>query len=194
MKKINWKFILITILMIIIIIVGIKVSDTGKLGASLISSKQTITLQTNQGDIVIELFEKEAPNLSDNFYWLAKSGKYNNTIFHRVIDGFMIQGGDFENSDGTGGTGFKQKYVLDEFSESLSHTRGMVSMANKGPDTNGSQFFIVQQDAEFLDVRHSIFGKVVSGMEIVDKIASVTTDLNDKPKRDIVIKRALPKK
>ncbi|MDH3324309.1 MAG: peptidylprolyl isomerase [Candidatus Peregrinibacteria bacterium] len=148
---------------------------------------ETVTLKTNLGEIKIKLHHDEAPVLAGNFEKLATSGKYDKTIFHRVIEGFMIQGGDYENSDGTGGASWQGGDLADEFSSNLSHVRGAVSMANRGPNTNGSQFFIVQKDAKFLDGRHSIFGQVVLGMDIVDRIAKSKTDLNDRPLERIEI-------
>ena len=150
--------------------------------------KNIVTLKTNFGDIKIKVFRKEVPNIAENFIKLAEAGKYDNTIFHRVIKGFIIQGGDYENFNGTGGESWKGGYLEDEFAPNLSNTRGMVSMANKGPNTNGSQFFIVHQDATFLDGRHSVFGKVIEGMDVVDKIATVKTDLRDAPLEKIIIK------
>ncbi len=144
-------------------------------------------LKTNFGDIKIKLHRKDIPNISKNFIELSKSRKYNGTIFHRVINDFMIQGGDYENFDGTGGSSYLGKYLKDEFSEKFSHIRGAVSMANKGPNTNSSQFFVVQKDAPFLDGRHSIFGQVIEGMDIVDKIALVDTDNEDRPLKRVVI-------
>lgn len=152
-------------------------------------SPKTATLHTNKGDITLQLLHKEAPLLSENFWRLAKEGKYDRTIFHRVIKGFIVQGGDFEFSDGTGGTSFRGEYLPDEISPNLSHVRGAVSMANKGPDTNGSQFFIVHQDATFLDGRHSIFGHVIEGMNVVDKLANSKTDMNDRPLERIIVNR-----
>jgi len=153
------------------------------------SMPENVILQTNHGNIEIKLLATEAPNLVKNFVKLAEDKKYDNTIFHRVIEGFMIQGGDYENQNGTGGTSWKGEYLPDEFSENLSHVRGAVSMANKGPDTNGSQFFIVQQDSTFLDGRHSIFGQVTKGMNVVDKIAAEKTDLNDFPLKKVVLEK-----
>jgi cyclophilin family peptidyl-prolyl cis-trans isomerase len=162
---------------------------------SLFSNKmpETVILQTNHGNIEIKLLAEEAPNLVKNFVELAKAQKYDNSIFHRVIEGFMIQGGDYENNNGTGGNSWKNEYLEDEFSENLSHVRGAVSMANKGPDTNGSQFFIVQQDSTFLDGRHSIFGQVTKGMNVVDKIAGEKTDLNDAPLKKVVLEKVILK-
>lgn len=148
---------------------------------------QMVTIHTNVGDIKIKLFRDEAPNIADNFYKLALDGKYDDTAFHRVIKGFIVQGGDYENGDGTGGAAYNGKLLKDEISENLSHVRGAVSMANRGPDTNGSQFFIVHEDAQFLDGRHTIFGQVVSNMSVIDRIARVRTDLTDRPIEPIVI-------
>lgn len=148
-------------------------------------------LHTNFGDIEIELYGKEAPETTKNFIELAKDGKYNNTIFHRVIDDFMIQGGDFENSNGTGGYSYKGPgtTIKDEFGEGLEHVRGAVSMANSGPDTGGSQFFIVQAEkgTSWLNGKHAIFGMVTKGMDIVDKIVAVEVDLAARPVEDVVI-------
>lgn len=151
-------------------------------------TESTVVLETNLGDIEIQLLSSDAPSIANNFYSLAKSGYYKDTVFHRVINGFMIQGGDFENHNGTGGHAYGGGFLDDEFSPRLSHIRGAVSMANRGANTNGSQFFIVQQDATFLDGKHSIFGQVVNGMETVDRIAQVKTDLNDAPLEKVVIK------
>lgn len=147
----------------------------------------TVTLHTNMGNIKIKLFRDEAPDIAENFVQLAMAGKYDNTVFHRVIKGFIIQGGDYENGDGTGGEAFSGGFLPDEISETLSHVRGAVSMANRGPDTNGSQFFIVQKDAQFLDGRHSIFGQVISNMSVIDRMSRVKTDLTDRPIEPIVV-------
>jgi cyclophilin family peptidyl-prolyl cis-trans isomerase len=146
-----------------------------------------VTLQTNKGNIKIKLFREEAPKITENFYQLARNGNYDSTIFHRIIKGFMIQGGDYENSDGTGGEAFEGGMLPDEISPKLSHVRGAVSMANRGPATNGSQFFIVHKDAKFLDGKHSIFGQVISNMAVIDRISRVHTDLKDRPIEPVVI-------
>ncbi|MEW5937302.1 MAG: peptidylprolyl isomerase [Candidatus Thermoplasmatota archaeon] len=159
-------------------------------------------VETQSKIIVIELFTGEAPITARNFMSLAEQGRYNGVAFHRVIDNFMIQGGDFTNGDGTGGHAAEYHEGLgnpddpntwvipDEFHPSLTHDRGMVSMANRGPDTGGSQFFIVQnpQGAHHLDNKHAVFGRVVSGMEIVDAIAKVPTDSNDRPLSPVIMK------
>lgn len=132
------------------------------------------TMHTSEGDIVIELDAKDTPITVNNFIYLAKSDFYNNTIFHRVIKGFMIQGGD-PNGDGTGGPG----YQFDDEDFTGEYTRGTIAMANAGPNTNGSQFFIMHQDYG-LQPNYVIFGHVVSGMDVVDKIANaeVTTSFS----------------
>lgn len=159
------------------------------LSASLLSTPKanTVTLHTNMGNIKIKLFRDEAPKMAENFYQLAASGKYDKTVFHRVIKGFVIQGGDYENADGTGGEAFDGGFLADEISENVSHVRGAVSMANRGPKTNGSQFFIVHEDAQFLDGKHTIFGQIISNMSVIDRMARVRTDLTDRPIEPIVI-------
>lgn len=150
-------------------------------------------LYTNFGEIEIELYTQQAPETTKNFIELSNTGKYNNTIFHRVIDDFMIQGGDFENRNGTGGYSYKGPGTSldDEFGEGLSHKRGALSMANRGPDTGGSQFFIVQAEngTPHLDGKHAIFGQVTKGMDIVDKIAGIDADAFDKPLEDVIIEK-----
>lgn len=150
---------------------------------------EQVTFHTNQGDITMKVLSSEAPTISKNFVNLAKAGKYDDTIFHRVIPGFMIQGGDYQNFDGTGGESFDGGYIEDEFSENVSHVRGMLSMANRGPNTNGSQFFIVHKDAPHLDGRHTIFAQVTDGMDIVDAIAKLKRDRMDKPLEDVIIEK-----
>ena len=184
----------IGIVVVIGVVLAIFIPKDTKLFTSLFSSMpENVILQTNRGNIEIKLLADEAPNLVKNFVKLAERQKYNNSIFHRVIEGFMIQGGDYENRNGTGGTSWKGEYLPDEFSANLSHVRGAVSMANKGPDTNGSQFFIVQQDSTFLDGRHSIFGQVTKGMNVVDKIATEKTDLNDAPLKPVILEKVILK-
>ena len=127
----------------------------------------TATIQTDKGDIVIELAAKDAPNTVNNFVYLASVGYYDGLTFHRVISDFMIQGGD-PTGNGTGGPGYK---FGDEFSPNWRHSGpGMLSMANAGPGTNGSQFFITHSAQPHLDNRHSVFGKVTSGQDVVNAI------------------------
>ncbi len=159
--------------------------------ADLTQQEDVVTLETNFGDIKLQIYRKKVPEISKNFISLAKDGKYSGTIFHRVIEGFMIQGGDYENFDGTGGQSYTGKYLEDEFAEGLSHVRGAISMANKGPNTNGSQFFIVQQDSPFLDGRHSVFGHVIEGMDVVDIIAKLKTDLHDAPLEKVIVEKVV---
>lgn len=149
------------------------------------------TIKTSKGDIKILLYTEQAPETSKNFIEHAKAQKYDNVPFHRVIDEFMIQTGDFENKNGTGGYSYKGPgtSLEDEFGDGLEHLRGAVSMANAGPDTGGSQFFIVQRKGgtPSLNGLHAIFGFTFDGMDIVDEIAGVETDDYDRPLDEIVI-------
>ena len=141
------------------------------------------TLQTNHGAIEVELFADAAPKTVDNFVKLARDGFYDGVIFHRVIPDFMIQGGD-PTGTGSGGPGYTFE---DEFNQHKV-VRGALAMANAGPNTNGSQFFIVVADAcPWLDGKHTVFGRVTNGMDVVDAIADVPTDARDKPREDVVI-------
>jgi len=152
----------------------------------------TMTIQ-GMGDIVLELYSDKAPNTVRNFVHLAKQGFYDGLTFHRVIDGFMIQGGD-PLGNGTGGPGYsiKGEFPNNGFTQNdLSHLRGAISMARQSIDTDsaGSQFFIVQEDQVRLDGDYAVFGKVIDGMDIVDVIAQVDTDRNDKPITPVVIEK-----
>jgi peptidyl-prolyl cis-trans isomerase B (cyclophilin B) len=143
------------------------------------------TLHTNQGAIELELHEGDAPKTVANFKKLAGDGFYDGVIFHRVIPDFMIQGGD-PTGTGTGGPGYTFE---DEFNQHKV-VRGALAMANAGPNTNGSQFFIVTtESAPWLDGKHTVFGRVTSGMDVVDTISAVETDARDKPREDVVIER-----
>ena len=146
-----------------------------------------VKLETNQGDIVINLYS-DMPITAGNFEKLVRDGFYDGVIFHRIIDGFMIQGGD-PTGTGTGGPGYT---IKDEFMHAggNKNSRGAISMANAGPDTGGSQFFINLIDNNFLDSKHPAFGEVTKGMDVVDKIAKVQTDANDRPFGDAVILKA----
>ncbi|MEK6888819.1 MAG: peptidylprolyl isomerase [Nanoarchaeota archaeon] len=146
-----------------------------------------VKLETNYGDIVIELYS-DMPLTSENFEKLVNEGFYDGIVFHRVIDGFMIQGGD-PKGDGTGGPGYT---IKDEFTHSGGNRniRGTISMANAGSNTGGSQFFINLVDNNFLDKKHPAFGIVVSGMDVVDEIAKVETDGNDRPIESVIIEKA----
>ena len=149
----------------------------------------TITME-NGGVITVELYPDVAPNTVANFITLANQGFYDGLIFHRVIKGFMIQGGD-PNGNGTGGSGYsiKGEFSANGFDNNLSHTRGVISMARQGNpyfpaaayNTAGSQFFIMHADSDFLDKDYAAFGEVIEGMDVVDAIATTDTDRNDKP-------------
>ena len=141
------------------------------------------------GDIKAELYPDIAPITVDNFIKLAGGGFYNGLTFHRIIPGFMIQGGDPEGT-GMGGPGYsiKGEFLSNGFPNSLNHSRGVLSMARSMmPDSAGSQFFIMHEDAPHLDGEYAAFGKVIEGIETVDKIASVKTDYNDRPLEPVVI-------
>ena len=172
-----------------------------------------VKIKTTHGDMTFKLFEKDIPKAVENFLTHAKNGYYNGVIFHRVIKDFMIQGGD-PTGTGMGGESIWGAPFEDEFSNELFNIRGALSMANAGPATNGSQFFIVQNQnvpaqmagqmeaagypkeiitayenggTPWLDHRHTVFGQVTSGMDVVDEIAAVERDMADKPKEDVVI-------
>jgi peptidyl-prolyl cis-trans isomerase B (cyclophilin B) len=143
------------------------------------------TLHTNHGAIEIELYDEDAPTTVGNFVKLAGDGFYDGVVFHRVIPDFMIQGGD-PTGTGTGGPGYTFE---DEINEHKVE-RGALAMANAGPNTNGSQFFIVTAQATpWLDGKHTVFGRVASGMDVVDAISQVETDSRDKPSEPVVIER-----
>ena len=154
-------------------------------------SNPIATIEMEDGSkIVCELYPDIAPESVNNFVHLANSGFYNGLIFHRVIEGFMIQGG-CPLGNGTGGPGWciKGEFAQNGVANSLSHQRGVLSMARAGhPDSAGSQFFIMHANGEFLDGQYAAFGCVMSGIEVVDTIAAVPTDRNDKPKKPQVIK------
>jgi peptidyl-prolyl cis-trans isomerase B (cyclophilin B) len=145
----------------------------------------TATLHTNQGAIEIELFDGDAPKTVENFRKLAGDGFYEGVTFHRVIPDFMIQGGD-PTGTGSGGPGYTFE---DEFNDHAV-ARGALAMANAGPNTNGSQFFIVTAEAcPWLDGKHTVFGQVTNGMDVVDAISQLETDSADRPREDVVIER-----
>nr|WP_258000433.1 peptidylprolyl isomerase [Bacillus sp. Marseille-P3661] len=179
-------------------------------------------MKTTKGEIKIKLFPTYAPKAVENFLTHSKNGYYNGLTFHRVIENFMIQGGD-PNGNGTGGQSIWGKPFNDEFTPKLAHFPGALSMANSGPNTNGSQFFIVQTQslgdirlidymeqegysknliekynevggAPWLDNVHTVFGQVISGMEIVNQIAAVEVDSSDKPIEAVIIKEIIVEK
>jgi peptidyl-prolyl cis-trans isomerase B (cyclophilin B) len=183
---------------------------------NVLENEIVVEMVTNHGTITLKLFPEHAPKAVENFVTHSKNGYYNGLTFHRVIKDFMIQGGD-PNGNGTGGESIWGEPFEDEFSKELFHLRGALSMANAGPNTNGSQFFIVQNaslDPSFkgqmeqagfpkeiieayvenggtpwLDFRHTVFGQVIAGMDVVDKIANVSTGLHDKPVEDVIIEK-----
>lgn len=155
------------------------------------SAMTTAILHTNLGDITLELDTTNTPNTAENFRKLASQGFYDGTKFHRVIEGFMIQGGDPLTKDdrmkdrwGTGGPGYK---FNDEIKPTNNNAVGTISMANDGPNTNGSQFFINVADNGFLNGKHTVFGHVTNGYDIVEKISHVATGPNDRPLEPVVI-------
>lgn len=146
-----------------------------------------VLLETTLGNIKIELFEDTMPITAGNFKKLVEQKFYDNVIFHRVIPNFMIQGGD-PTGTGRGGPGYT---IKDEFTKNNKNNRGTLSMANAGPNTGGSQFFVNTVNNNFLDTKHPVFGKVIEGIDIVDKISSAPRNANDKPLTDVVIKKAV---
>jgi peptidyl-prolyl cis-trans isomerase B (cyclophilin B) len=145
------------------------------------------TLHTNHGSIALELYPDDAPKTVRNFVRLARDGFYDGVTFHRVIPDFMIQGGD-PTGTGSGGPGYTFEDEINEHKV----TRGALAMANAGPNTNGSQFFIVTADAcPWLDGKHTVFGRVTDGMDIVDKISELPRDSQDKPREDVVMERVV---
>lgn len=150
-----------------------------------------VTFEMKDGDVFyVELYPEIAPNTVNNFISLVKKGFYNGLCFHRVIEGFMIQGGD-PKGNGTGGPGYtiRGEFSKNGFKNDLKHKRGVISMARSMmPNSAGSQFFIMHADAPHLDGQYAAFGQVIDGMDVIDKIAEVNVDYNDKPLRDQVIK------
>ena len=169
------------------------VSLPSRVSNNAISPKADIiaVMQTNFGEIKLELYSSDAPKTVENFVKLARSGFYNGTKFHRVIKGFMIQGGDPLSKDdslksrwGTGGPGYT---FADEIHPNNHNNVGTIAMANAGPNTNGSQFFINTNNNNFLDTKYTVFGKVIEGMDVVRKIENVPTENPDRPINDVVI-------
>ena len=170
----NWKTIVFLVIFVaVMVFISLRNSP---------SSQTRILLETSMGNITVEL-DNNMPITAGNFEKLVKSKFYDGVIFHRVIDGFMIQGGD-PIGTGIGGPGYS---IKDEFREGNRNDRGTISMANAGPNTGGSQFFINLVNNNFLDTKHPVFGEVIEGMEIVDKIGKVLTNANDRPLSDVVI-------
>ncbi len=174
-----------------------KTNDTQTINNDNKQKTMTATLSTSMGDITVEFFDKEAPKTVANFMKLAKENFYNGIKFHRVIKGFMIQGGDPLTKDdskmnlwGTGGPGYKFADEIDAKSDlytKVGYKKGILAMANSGPNTNGSQFFIMAQDYP-LPSQYTIFGKVVSGQDVVNKIENTPTGPSDRPVTAVIIK------
>jgi peptidylprolyl isomerase len=178
-KKKHLYIFIALIAILVLLFVGVKmVKSTGE---------KIVLLKTNQGDIKIKLYD-DMPITTGNFESLVKKGFYNGVIFHRVIDGFMLQGGDPKGT-GMGGPGYT---IKDEFTHKggNKNNRGTISMANAGPNTGGSQFFINTVNNNFLDTKHPAFGEVIEGMDVVDKISKVQTDANDRPLQEVKILEA----
>ena len=150
------------------------------------SENRKVSIKTNMGAIVAEMFEDKAPKTTENFISLVNKGFYDGVVFHRVIDGFMIQGGD-PTGTGMGGPGYQ---IPDEFGPGLTHDdEGYFSMANAGPNTGGSQFFITLAPTPWLDGHHAVFGKVVDGIDVVRKIGVAKTDFRDRPVNEISMEK-----
>ena len=154
-------------------------------------SNPIVTFETNQGTIKAELFPDVAPNTVNNFISLVKRGFYDGLIFHRVIPGFMIQGGDPQGT-GMGGPGYsiKGEFIMNNFNNELLHKRGVLSMArSQSPNIAGSQFFIMVDDAPHLNAQYASFGQVIEGMEAVDKIVAAQRDYNDRPLENQIMEK-----
>jgi len=192
------KSVLILLLLMAMLVVGCvedpdeqriaSPTPTSGTGFTLMEVDQSKTyfaiIKTNHGSMVIELFGKEAPKTVNNFVTLSRDNFYDDLVFHRVIPGFMIQGGD-PSGNGTGDPGYKFE---DEFDKNLKFDKtGLLAMANAGPNTNGSQFFITTAPAPHLTGKHTIFGRVLDGQDVAEAISRVTTGPRDKPVEDVVI-------
>ncbi len=162
------------------------INDEGKIMSE---STTVAVINTNMGTIEIELFADQTPKTVENFVGLSEKGYYNGVILHRVIENFMIQGGD-PTGTGRGGESFWGGKFADEFDSSLSHdVPGILSMANAGPNTNGSQFFITLVATPWLDGKHTVFGKVINGMDVVVSIGKVKTGAGDRPVEDVMMEQ-----
>jgi peptidylprolyl isomerase len=176
---------------IIVLILGLFIAAFGK---EVFSMETTVVLETNKGNIEIKLMSDVAPKACENFTKLAENGYYNGIIFHRVIKSFMIQGGD-PTGTGMGGKSVWGKPFEDEVTRSVKFDKpGLLAMANSGPGTNGSQFFITTAVTPWLNMKHTIFGEVTSGYDVVEAIENAETDSSDKPIEEIKIIKAYIKK
>ena len=193
------KFYLLTVGVLISVAAVLFAAHSGSAGMSFnmlldqdkgenkaVSKNRIAEFTTNKGTFEVELFEDKAPITTKNFIDLSEKGFYDGLIFHRVIDGFMIQGGD-PNGNGTGGPGYT---IPDEFDPALKHDdEGILSMANAGPNTGGSQFIITLAATPWLDNHHAVFGKVIEGMDVVRDIGHTQTGYGDRPVHDVVIEK-----
>ncbi len=182
MNKTTGFYIAVGAAVLVLAAVLANVLHFGESNSKAASSSNTVLLKTSMGDIKLQLYE-DMPETAGNFKSLVEKGFYNGVIFHRVIDGFMIQGGD-PTGTGAGGPGYT---ISDEFTEHNKNLRGTISMANAGPNTGGSQFFINLVDNDYLDSAHPVFGKVIEGMAVVDAIGKVKTDASDRPVQEVRI-------
>ena len=189
-KKKTLKRIGYLVLLLIVVFIFFKFRGGETMGKNRIA-----VFDTNIGEFKIELFEDTMPLTTSNFIGLVEKGTYEGVIFHRVIDSFMIQGGD---PTGTGMGDQSIPEIKDEFAEGISNVRGTIAMANRGPDTGSSQFFINLVDNTNLDFdkppvtsKHPVFGKVIEGMDVIDKIGKVETGQGDKPLEDVVINKII---
>ena len=188
-KRKSWVSKKIVLLMLLLVVVAVIViySVTRKNDSNVNNlNVNKVLLQTSMGDIVIELYD-DMPITTENFRNLVQQGVYDGTIFHRVIEGFMIQGGD---PTGTGYGDPNIPAIPDEFTDHNRNDRGTIAMANAGPDTGSSQFFINLVNNNRLDDKHPVFGKVIEGMDVVDSIGEEETDVNDRPLQDVTIVKA----
>ena len=190
----KFYFILMVLLIPMMLVTGCVAGNTSaqagnstqNVGGDKKMANRVAVFETNMGSFEIELFEDKAPITTKNFIDLVEKGFYDGLIFHRVIDNFMIQGGD-PKGNGTGGPGYA---IPDEFHPDLKHdSEGILSMANAGPNTGGSQFFITLVPTPWLDGHHTVFGKVIKGMDVVHKIGKVECNYMDKPVSDVVIEK-----
>ena len=181
-RKSRKPILIVGFLVAVTAIIIVAYSMIGKSG----SSKTKVLLSTNMGDIVIQLRD-DMPITTENFKKLVQQGVYNNTIFHRVIADFMIQGGD---PTGTGNGDPSIPAIPDEFTSNNRNDRSTIAMANAGPNTGSSQFFINVVNNNHLDSKHPVFGKVIEGMDVVDAISKVATDQNDRPLQEVRIIKA----
>ncbi len=182
------KAVVIFIIAILVVAFGVLIAKTmGNIGSKDANGTK-VKFETTYGNFVLQLYDKEMPITTGNFKKLVEKGFYDNVIFHRVIKDFMIQGGD-PTGTGTGGPGYN---IKDEFTKTSldENARGTIAMANAGPNTGGSQFFINLVDNNYLDGKHPVFGKIVEGMDVVDKIGNTATNAADKPLKEAKILKA----